>query len=169
MKTETAQTPVQVRLSNKPDSLKVEVWTRHALRQSNSQIARDLGISRNTVAKIVAERQVEQVVPEDMVRILARAGITPETVAQKVREGMEATETKLATWEGKFTDRVEVPDNSARFRNVEAAAKMLSMFPDESSQFHAQLIVKLPSRVLVPGHDEACTCQECVARWEAQV
>ena len=101
--------------SNKPAPLKAEVWTRHALGQTNSQIARDLGISRNTVAKIVAERQPVQATPcNDIQRALARAGITPDTVAQKLREGMEANETKLATWEGKFTDRVEVPDHSSR-------------------------------------------------------
>jgi len=167
MATEPAQPPAQISRSNKPDSLKLEVWTRHAPRQTNSQIARDLGIARNTVAKIIAERHVEQVEPADAARALSRAGITPETIAQKLRQGMEATETKLATWEGKFTDRVEVPDNSARFRYVEAGAKILSMFPDASPQLQAQLILKLPSRVILPGHGEDCTCQECIDAWEA--
>lgn len=38
------------------------------------------------------------------IRYGPRAGITPEAIAEKLREGMESTEVKLATWEGKFTD-----------------------------------------------------------------
>ena len=162
------QSPAQLPRSNKPDALKVEVWTRHALRQSNSQIARELGISRNTVAKIIGERQVEQVGPMDAARALSRAGITPEWVAQKLREGMDAMEVKLATWEGKFTDRVEVPDNSARFRNVEAASKMLGMFPDEPTGPTAQLIVRIPDVTHAPGHGPTCSCQECGEQWERE-
>jgi hypothetical protein len=151
--------------SNKPTSLKAEVWTRHALRQTNSQIARDLGISRNTVAKIIAERQVEQVGTTDAVRALARAGITLDTIAQKLREGMEATETKLATWDGRFTDRVEVPDHSAWFRNVEAAGKMLEMFPKEETNQQAALLIRLPDVELTPNHGKSCTRRECAGNW----
>jgi hypothetical protein len=78
---------------------------------------------------------------------------------------MGANETKLATWEGKFTDRVEVPDHSARFRNVEAAGKMLGMFPKEETNMQAALLVRLPGVELTPNHGKSCSCSECADNW----
>jgi hypothetical protein len=97
--------------------------------------------------------------------ILAKAGITPESLAAHAAEGLRANETKLASWEGRFTDERQVPDHSARYRYFEATSKMLGMFPQEESQPTGQLILVLPSAVLTPGHKEHCNCDTCVENW----
>lgn len=60
-----------------------------------------------------------------------------------------------------------VPDFAARFRNTEAAAKMLEMFPKEETQATA-LFVRMPDTVLVAGHAAHCMCIDCRNEWERQ-
>jgi len=158
--------PVSVR-SVKPPDVKAQVIRRRALGESMRKIALDLGITTNTVSRIIAESRTETTGKTSVEKIFASVGITPETIATKFRELQEAKDVRLASFEGKFTDRVDVPDGNVQFRATEATAKILGLFPKEDTAAVAQLFVRLPDAVLTKGHPQTCTCAECCSAWES--
>src|SRR5712664_3536036 len=94
--------------STKPPDVKAQVIRRRALGESIRKIAMELGITTNTVSKIIAESRTETGTKNSIEKIFSQAGITPASIAAKFRELQESKDVRLATFEGKFTDRVEV-------------------------------------------------------------
>lgn len=68
--------------SNKPEALKAAVIARSLAGDSKTQIARDLQINRNTVARIVREAQLGNIASADAK--LKRVHITPERVISEL-------------------------------------------------------------------------------------
>ena len=167
MESQTLAATVKTPRSIKPASTKADVVRLRTQGKSIANISDTLGISEGTVRTILKEADFEQRSKADSPeQILNRAGLTKDYIAEKLREGTAATEVKLATFEGKFTDRLDVPDNSARYRNIELAAKIHGMLPTEQAGMVAQLFVRLPDAVLTPGHPKTCTCADCCRAWE---
>jgi hypothetical protein len=163
-----ASNPSTLMRSNKPQAIKTSVIAASVAGKPKAQIARELGIAVNTVTAILRESELERIQKDSSPeQVLNRAGLTKDFIAEKLREGTAATEVKLATFEGKFTDRLDVPDNSARYRNIELAAKIHGMLPTEQAGMVAQLFVRLPEGVLTAGHPKTCTCAECCKAWES--
>jgi hypothetical protein len=86
-------------------------------------------------------------------------------LAQVAAVGLEATETKLVTYEGRVTERVEVPDHHARHRFWQDLNKVLGNFPKEDNGPQASLVIIVPHKTLLPGHSESCQCDECIAEY----
>jgi hypothetical protein len=160
---QTSNTPKR---SQKPPAVKGEVIRRRMAGETNSNISDSLGISVNTVKKIINETGIDNA--NSVESVLARAGITPTTLAEHAANGLLASEVKLASFEGKFTDEREVADHAARFRYFDATAKMLGMYPSESNATIAQLIVRLPQSEIIKGHGDTCLCDECARAWESK-
>lgn len=131
-----------------------------------TQIAKELKISRDTVRTILQESKAAEHSSNSIDRALHKAGLTHETITAKFAELMGAKDVRLATFEGKFTDRKEVADSAVQFRATEAVAKIAGMFPKDDVGLVAQLFVRLPDRELTAGHPKTCTCQECCRAWE---
>ena len=159
----TAKTP----RSTKPTVVKTQVITLRAQGKTISDIARELSLDWHTVERICKEAKLPDIESQSVEKTLAKVGITRETVASKLKELMEANETKRATFEGKFTDSAVDPDNSTRFRATELTAKVLEMLPREDTAAIAQLFVRLPDGVLTAGHPSTCTCATCCQTWDA--
>jgi hypothetical protein len=150
-------------------SLKAQAIALHIAGESNLQIARKLGLSKNTIPRILEEAKLPQTSARELPieKALARAGITRDTVANKMRELLEAKDVRLAAFEGKFTDRVDIPDVNIQAKTVEMAGKMLEMFPREDTNLSTQLFIRIPEVSLSPGHPPTCLCAECRKTWEA--
>jgi hypothetical protein len=97
---------------------------------------------------------------------LARAGLTTDALLAHAKQGLMAKETKLATFEGKFTDERHVSDNTTQHKYWQDLAKMAGMFPQEDVAATAQLFVRLPDRELTPSHGRSCCCQTCCDNWK---
>src|SRR5947209_8093913 len=99
---------------------------------------------------------------------LDRAGLTTDALLAHAKSGLTATETKLASFEGKFTDERQVTDNTTQYKYWQDLAKIAGMFPREEATATAALFVRLPDEVLTPGHPNTCICDECARAWESQ-
>jgi hypothetical protein len=150
-----------------PPAVKARVLACHLAGESNRKIAKTLGMSKDTVARILKEAQMGPHAQGSVEQALERAGLTTDALLAHAKQGLMATETKLVTFEGKFTDEREVADNTTRHKYWHDAAKMAGMFPREDAAPVTQLLVRLPIAVLVPGHSESCTCRECWDAWNA--
>ncbi len=151
-----------------PPAVKARVIALHIAGESNRQIAKKLKMSKDTVPRIIAEGNIGSAAKNPSVeRALALAGITPESLASHAAQGLRATETKLATWEGKFTDERQVNDNTTQHKYWQDLAKIAGMFPREDAPATAQLFVRLPDVVLTPGHGKTCACPSCCQAWES--
>ena len=71
---------------------------------------------------------------ETIQEYLINAGLNEEAVFGSLLEMAQATQTRLATFEGEFTDSREVPDNSVRLAARQALAKLLGMEPGKLIQ-----------------------------------
>jgi len=100
---------------------------------------------------------------------LDRLGVDDEFLALGLKEGLRADETKLATFEGKFTDERRVPDYRARARFQDMAHQLRGDYPhDPENEGQAMIVLKIPMVQMVPGHryDCACNlCREAYAHW----
>lgn len=77
-------------------------------------------------------------------------GITEELIAQKIREGMDATETKIASFEGAITDKLELPDMGERRAYLDMALRLRGDYPkDEISVDLTQRIIRLPAKKVI--------------------
>jgi hypothetical protein len=152
--------------SNKPTITQTKVIAMYAQGKAKNAIAKELGIDYGTVGRILESHKVPEATSTESA--LRSAGITPESLARHAATGLLASEVKLASFEGKFTDEREVADHAARFRYFDATAKMLGMYPSESNQTIAQLIVRLPQSEIIKGHGDTCLCDECARAWESK-
>src|SRR5271163_4410015 len=141
-------TPSNPPRSIKPPEVKAQVIRRRALGESMSAIADVLGITVATVSRIIAESQTETREVRSIESIFAAAGLTPASVAESYARLSQANDIRLATFEGKFTDRVEVPDENIRHKAIADVAKILNLFPKEESGPVAALFVRLPDRTM---------------------
>lgn len=155
------------RRSGKPVTVKTQVVLLYAQGKSKTEIAKELNLDWHTVAAILKEAKIPDIESKSIESTFSKLGLTPEKVGTKLAELMDATETKRATFEGKFTDSAVDPDNSARFRATELTAKILQMLPQENASLVAQLFVRLPDAELVKGHGKLCKCEECCRAWES--
>jgi plasmid maintenance system antidote protein VapI len=64
----------------------VEVVTKHLSGATNTQIAKDLQMSRNTVSRILAESEIEQITQETKAILLTALPHSAETIARAVRK-----------------------------------------------------------------------------------
>ena len=75
------------------DSVQTQVLLLHAKGYSRRRISRDLGIARPTVARILRDAKTDQGI--SLLDSMLAHGITPEYLAQKLKERIEATEVKV--------------------------------------------------------------------------
>jgi hypothetical protein len=153
--------------SQKPAHVKAKVVELRTLGVAESQIAKQLSISPSTVKTILSEARYGESTKLSVEQTLAKVGITHETISRKLLELTNAADVRLASFEGKFTDRLDVPDGAIQFRSAEALAKIAGMFPREDAAIVAQLFVRLPEGELIKGHTAQCTCPECCERWQS--
>jgi hypothetical protein len=107
----------------------------------------------------------EESVQDRVFSALRRAGITQDSLAQVAAAGLRATETKLVTYEGRVTERVEIPDHSARHRFWQDLNKVLGNFPKEDNGPQASLVIVVPEEILAPGHVDHCACGSCLEEY----
>jgi hypothetical protein len=80
-----------------------------------------------------------------ILRALNEAGITQQRLADVASRGLDATETKLVTFEGEVKSREEIPDWHARHKFWRDSNMIFGNFPKEEGNVQqAALIVKLP-------------------------
>jgi hypothetical protein len=151
-----------------PPAVKAKVVAYHLAGESNRKIAKTLGMSKDTVGRILREGQIGPYAKGSVEDALARAGLTVDALLAHAKQGLSATETKLATFEGKFTDERQVSDNTTQHKYWQDVAKIAGMFPREDATAQAALFVKMPITVLAPGHSPSCVCSECASAWEEQ-
>jgi hypothetical protein len=151
-----------------PPARKAQVLAHHLAGDSNRKIAKTLGMSKDIVAKILKEGQLGPHAKGSVQDALERAGLTTDALLAHAKQGLSATETKLAIFEGKFTDERQVCDNTTQHKYWQDVAKIAGMFPREDSGPTAALFVKMPIAILAPGHSPTCLCSECSAVWEEQ-
>jgi len=82
----------------KPQSLQTQVLLLNAKGFSNRRIARDLRIDNGTVARILKANKTDQGLT--VIDALNAHGLTPEFLAQKLRQRIDATEVKTGFYEG---------------------------------------------------------------------
>lgn len=114
------------------------------------QAALDAGYSESTAAH--ADRNIIPAAERNF-RDLVRRHIPAELVIQRIAEGLSATETKIATWEGEITDQRDLVAWGERRMYAELAAKLGGYYqPTERVDFvhkedptsvRAQLMAKL--------------------------
>lgn len=150
-----------------PPAVKAQVLAHHLAGDSNRKIAKALGMSKDTVAKILKEGQVGPHAKGSVEHALERAGLTTDALLAHAKQGLTATETKLATWEGKFTDERQVSDNTTQHKYWQDLAKIAGMFPREDATATAQLFVRLPDIELTPAHGNHCLCADCRRAWDS--
>lgn len=87
-----------------------------------------------------AFQQVKEKAPD----IMNRLGLGTEAIIEKyLKPALEARETKFATFEGKFTDQVEVVNLSARNDAIHMAARINGMYDADKSDDGANVAVNI--------------------------
>lgn len=88
--------------------------------KSNRDAARQAGYKPNTY------NHADRLMPALKLNFqeLVRREIPPELVVKRLREGLDATTTKVATFEGEITDEAEYVDHGERRAHLELAAEL---------------------------------------------
>jgi hypothetical protein len=68
---------------------------------------------------------------EENFRDIIRRHVPAEKIAMRIAEGLDATETRFATFEGKITDSKECIAYGERRQYAELAAKLSGVYPDK--------------------------------------
>jgi hypothetical protein len=130
---------------------------------SISESARLAGVSPQTGSDMLRESGTRRMVAA----ALAARGIARDSLASKLAEGLNATETKFFSFEGRVTDKRKVKDYFARYKFLELAHRLLGdLEKGEEAEASGPRLVIIASRVEVEGHNEACACEECERRRE---
>ena len=117
-------------VSNKPEPVKAQVIAKSLIGISKSQIAKDLSLSRPTVARIIKEAELDMAMPE----LMDRHGITGSVLIEKyLKPGLDAMETEFAKFEGKITDSRDVIAWGPRHAYLETSLKLKGAFPQEKT------------------------------------
>ena len=110
---------------------------------------------------MLREKQTQELI----LAAMRHQGLTEESLAKKLGEGLEAYETKLAAWEGKFTDARKVPDFHARFKFQQLIHQLRGELKREERQEGGVVIIH-SSAILTPGHRVHCQCPSCTEALE---
>lgn len=97
--------------SNKPEVIKGNVIARHLSGESNSKIARDLQISRPTVAVILAESELGSYISEGRQNCLNLIPMAIENVERAIKAGDVKVSVALLKGTGILTDKIIVEDS----------------------------------------------------------
>lgn len=89
--------------------------------KSSARAARDAGYSESTARKANRDILRAPVVQSVLVQLMERAGVRDRKLAKRINEGLDATYTHCATYEGKFTDKLVLVDYPERREMVELA------------------------------------------------
>ena len=76
-----------------PEAVQTKILLLNAKGFSSRRISRDLGIAREAVARVLKTAKTDQGI--GLLDAMLAHGITPELLAQKLRERIEATEVKV--------------------------------------------------------------------------
>lgn len=75
-------------------------------------------------------------VREAIISAFAKVGLTPEAIASKIRDGMDAKETKFFQHEGKITDQIDVEAHGVQHRYLTTAIEVLGGKQGEVKEIH---------------------------------
>ena len=121
--------------SNKPEPLKAHIIAKALAGESKSQIAKDLSIARNTVARILSEAELSNL---SIPALLERHGITGDVLIEKyLKPGLDAMETEFAKFKGKIMDSADVIAWGPRLQALEMTLKLLNAYPREDAEKNA--------------------------------
>jgi hypothetical protein len=126
--------------------------------------AQSASYAASTGNALLKEPQVQNMVRS----ALERHGIDDDYLAVGLKEGLRAEETKLATFEGRFTDERRVPDFRARARFQEMAHRLRGDMPREDVQVNSTILLIIPQPVFTPGHAPDCVCPSCIDAYKKQ-
>ena len=114
------------------------------------------GYSKST-ARCPGDR-IENEDVREVMRSLVHAAIPPKQIVETLRAGLEATETRLASFEGKFTDERKVPDYGKRLAYAEVAAEYGGyVMKEQPVAQHLHLLAMMPDPQPSPTIDTTST------------
>ena len=124
-----------LKVSNKPEPLKAQIIARSLAGESKSQIARELKINRNTVARILSEAEIGNL---NMPELLQRHGITGDVLVQNyIKPGLDAMQTEFAKFQGRIMDSRDVVAWGPRLQTLDMTLKLLNAYPREDTERNA--------------------------------
>lgn len=82
---------------------------------------------KKTAYQVLRRPEIQSILAAEM----ERQGLTEKYLVEKLKEGTEATETKLASFEGTFTDQKVVPDFQARHNFVRLCCLLRGDFEEK--------------------------------------
>lgn len=74
---------------------------------------------------------------------LKLSGVTDEKLAKKISEGLNATETKISSYEGTISDTLEVADFSTRKNYVELALKLKRLISTDTVEEKIPITIQI--------------------------
>ena len=90
-----------------------------------AESARRAGLKCNTIANYSMKgRAMLNSLKLTMPEILEMEGVSDQTIAQTVSNGLSATKTVLASFEGRFTDAREIDDHPTRHKFCDLASRL---------------------------------------------
>lgn len=99
--------------SNKPETVQADVIARHIAGQSNSKIARELGINRTTVAVILESADLGNYVKDGREAAISLIPKALDVVAKAIEAGNLKASLALLKGVGLFTDKLIVEEAKA--------------------------------------------------------
>jgi phage terminase small subunit len=92
--------------------------------KSGRQAAKDAGYSARTADRATVQIESKPAVVQAFKAVLEKAGITDELLARRLREGVDAKETKFFAHQGKVIDKRQTVHHGERRAHVELAMKI---------------------------------------------
>ena len=129
---------------------RVRIYAKELMKgRSKKEAALAAGYSEATASQALAK--IERPNQEYFERLMDRF-IPDELLAQKVREGLDATVVKTATFEGEITDEKEYADMPTRARYIELAAEFKGRIRRNGGDTTVNLPITLVHAVPRPQH-----------------
>lgn len=132
-------------------TLQRKFWAHYVEHQSLAAAAQYAGCKCKSLQSYsTVGRQILNSLEPSFNELLDAMGLDDATLARKTGEGLEATRTHLASYEGKFTDEREVPDYSTRAKYVELLGRLKGKFIDKhelSGRDGGDLILQVAPRM----------------------
>lgn len=126
---DSEQKPYIVPQSNKEPAVKAQVIARKLTGESNSSIGRDLGISRQTVAVILAEAELGNYIQDAKENFLNAIPIAAYNLIESVKAGSVASSITLLKGIGVLNDKLII-EESAPVETGEIPSYFASASPD---------------------------------------
>lgn len=102
--------------------------------KSMAEAGRVAGYSPHGVAGIVAKSSSIQSALSNFLQVLEKSGVTDTYIAESIRDGLKATETKFFQHEGAITDTAEVIDYATRHRYIETALRLKRLLANKGEE-----------------------------------